>query len=64
MYRLAIAIVLVIALVAVVALALLALLGRVDAAADKLTDSGGPMPRIAFFLLLCVMVFAISTGAA
>ncbi len=63
MYRLAIAFVLVIALVVVVALAVRTLLRKVDAETDRMTDSGGPMPRIAFFLLLCVMVFAISTGA-
>ncbi len=63
MYRLAIAIILVVAVVALVALLLRALLHRVDAEVGRMTDSGGPMPKIAFFLLLCVMVFAISTGA-
>ena len=63
MYRLAIAFILAIAFFVAGALLVRAILRRVDAEADRMTDSGGPMPRIAFFLLLCVMVFAISTGA-
>lgn len=64
MYRLAI-----VALVVALAIALIALLiGRVmrmvDAEASRpVTMNGGAMPKVAFFLLLCVMAYAISTGA-
>jgi len=63
MYRLAIALILAIAFFAAIVLLVRALMRKVDAEAGRMTDSGEPMPKIAFFLLLCVMVFAISTGA-
>ena len=60
MYRLAIALILAIVFFAAIVLLVRAFMQKVDAEADRMTDSGGPMPKIAFFLLLCVMVFALS----
>ena len=64
MYRLAIAVLAVAIAIALVALLLRSAMRWVDPeTSGPVMDSGGAMPKIAFFLLLCVMVYAISTGA-
>ena len=64
MYRLAIVALLVALAVTLIAFALRSAMRWVDAeASTAVSTRGGAMPKIAFFLLLCVMAYAISTGA-
>ena len=64
MYRLAIAAVVVALAIVLVALLIRRAMEYVDAETRRpVTMNGGVMPKIAFLLLLCVMVYAISTGA-
>ncbi|MEM9969724.1 MAG: hypothetical protein AAF762_01310 [Pseudomonadota bacterium] len=65
MYRLAIAALMVALAIALLAYVLREALRMVGVEAGRTTtDNGGAMPKIAFFLLLCVMAYAISTGAS
>jgi ACR3 family arsenite efflux pump ArsB len=61
MQRFALALVLALALVALAGVALSALTRRLASASDA---PEAQMPKIAFFLLLCVMAYAIAQGAS